>query len=301
LKDTRRTVSRIAQPVKTLAHRFAFVALVLAAVALIVLGRVDVASVEKARQQVVDAATPILDALSQPVVTFNHMVDETQALLSVRADNARLREDRERLMQWQTAARRLETENRVLKGLLNFQPGPAVSFITGRVVADTGGAFVHSLILSTGANAGIRKGQAVVTGDGLLGRVASVGKLAARLLLITDLNSRIPIVIESSRVRAIMAGNNTDQPRLIHLPTGAVISTGDRVVTSGHGGAFPPGLPIGVVSSVTDSGIEVQPFVNRDRVEYVRVLDYGLGGIIRDLPNAGTGIGTGIGTGNRRK
>lgn len=287
MKDTRRTVNRIAQPVKTLAQRFAFVAGMLGAVGLIVLGRVDVSTVESARQQVVDAAAPILDALSQPVVTVNRLIQEGREILNVRSENAALRADRDRLMQWQAAARRLETENRILKGLLNFQPGPAVNFVSARVVADTGGAFVHSLILTTGTDAGVRKGQAVVTGDGLIGRVASVGKLAARLLLITDLNSRIPVVIESTRVRAIMAGNNTNRPKLIHLPTGAVISKGDRVVTSGHGGAFPPGLPIGMVSAVSDTGIEVQPFVDRDSVEYVRILDYGLQGIIRDLPSAG--------------
>jgi rod shape-determining protein MreC len=287
LKDTRRTISRITQPVKTVAHRFAYMTLVLAAVALIVLGRVDIATVENARTQIIDAATPILDALSQPVMTLNRFVDEGRELLAIRSENATLREERARLIQWQAAARKLEAENHMLLGLLNFQPGPAVNFITGRVVADTGGAFVHSMILNAGTKAGVRKGQAVVTGDGLLGRVASVGRRAGRLLLITDLNSRIPIVIESSRVRAIMAGNNTERPRLILLSAGAVISKGDRVVTSGHGGAFPSGLPVGIVSSASEGNIEVQPFVNRDRVEYVRTLDYGLQGIIQELPNAG--------------
>ena len=288
MKETRRTVNRIAQPVKTLASRFAFMALVLAGVALIVLGRVDVATVERARSQILDAVTPILAAISQPVLTVNHWIAEGRELLNVHGENAQLREDRARLSQWQAAARALEAENRILKELLNFQPGPVVNFISGRVVADTGGAFVHSMVINAGAGVGVAKGQAVATGDGLLGRVASVGERAARVLLITDLNSRIPIVIEQSRVRAIMAGNNTSKPRLIHLPTGGTVSVGDRVVTSGHGGAFPPGLPIGVVSAVNDGAIEVTPFANRDRVEFVRILDFGLDGIIHDLPSAGS-------------
>jgi len=94
------------------------------------------------------------------------------------------------------------------------------------------------------------------------------------------LNSRIPVVIESSRVRAILAGDNVDRPRLIHLPPGASISPGDRVVTSGHGGAFPWGLPIGAVASVSDEGITVQLFTERDRLEYVRTVDFGLDGIV---------------------
>ncbi len=287
MKDTRHTVNRIAQPVKTLAHRFAFMALMLAAVALIVLGRIDVTTVEKARIQIVDAVMPILDALSQPVITVNRLVDEGQKILVLHSENASLREERERLMKWQAAARRLEAENRLLKELLNFKSNPAVSFISGRVVADTGGAFVQSMILNAGSNVGVRKGQAVVTGDGLLGRVASAGKLSSRVLLITDLNSRIPVVIESSRVRAIMAGTNANRPRLTHLPTGAVIANGDRIVTSGHGGVFPAGLPVGIVSSGQEGAFNVQLFINRDRVEYVRIIDYGLRGIIQNVLPAG--------------
>ena len=287
MKDTRHAVNRIAQPVKTLAHRFAFMALMLAAVALIVLGRIDVTTVEKARIQIVDALMPILDALSQPVITVNRLVGEGQKILAVHSENASLREERERLMKWQAAARRLEAENRLLKELLNFKSNPAVSFISGRVVADTGGAFVQSMILNAGSNVGVRKGQAVVTGDGLLGRVASAGKLSSRVLLITDLNSRIPVVIESSRVRAIMAGTNANRPRLTHLPTGAVIANGDRIVTSGHGGVFPAGLPVGIVSSGQEGAFDVQLFINRDRVEYVRIIDYGLRGIIQNVLPAG--------------
>jgi len=283
LKDTRHTVNRIAQPVKTLAHRFAFMALMLAAVALIVLGRVDATTVEKARIQIVDAVMPILDALSQPVITVNRLVGEGQKILVVHSENASLREERERLMKWQAAAKRLEAENRLLKELLNFKSNPAVSFISGRVVADTGGAFVQSMILNAGSNVGVRKGQAVVTGNGLLGRVASAGKLSSRVLLVTDLNSRIPVVIESSRVRAIMAGTNANRPRLTHIPTGAVIANGDRIVTSGHGGVFPPGLPVGIVSSGQEDAFNVQLFINRDRVEYVRIIDYGLRGIIQNV------------------
>ena len=287
MKDTRHTVNRIAQPVKTLAHRFAFMALMLAAVALIVLGRIDVTTVEKARIHIVDAVVPILDALSQPVITVNRLVGEGQKILVVHSENASLREERERLMKWQVAARRLEAENRLLKELLNFKSNPAARFISGRVVADTGGAFVQSMILNAGSNVGVRKGQAVVTGDGLLGRVASAGKLSSRVLLITDLNSRIPVVIESSRVRAIMAGTNTNRPRLTHLPTGAVIANGDRIVTSGHGGVFPAGLPVGIVSSGQEGAFNVQLFINRDRVEYVRIIDYGLRGIIQNVLPAG--------------
>jgi rod shape-determining protein MreC len=62
---------------------------------------------------------------------------------------------------------------------------------------------------------------------------------------------------------------------------------GDRIVTSGHGGAFPPGLPIGIVSSVSDGGIKIEPFISRDRLEYVRVVNFGLEGVVQ-LPQPAT-------------
>ncbi|MDD9877495.1 MAG: rod shape-determining protein MreC [Magnetovibrio sp.] len=288
MKNSSRTVSRITAPVRSAAQRFAYLMLVLGGVGILVIGRVDTLMMERVRAQITDAVAPILSALSTPVDTVNWAINEARQIYDVHGENQRLRAERDRLLQWQAAARKLEVENRLLKGMLNFTSHPNASFVTARVVADSGGAFAHSVILDAGERAGVRKGEAAVTGDGLIGRVSGVGSRSSRLLLITDLNSRIPVVVESTRVRAILAGTNTDRPRMIHLPTGAAVTVGDRVVTSGHGGAFPEGLPVGVVSSADDGIIEVQPYVNRDRLEYVRILDYGLKGIIQSGPDRGT-------------
>ncbi|HER26444.1 MAG TPA: hypothetical protein ENI69_04980 [Rhodospirillales bacterium] len=90
----------------------------------------------------------------------------------------------------------------------------------------------------------------------------------------------MPVLVEPTRTRAILAGNNTDRPRLIHLPPGVTVSPGDRIVTSGDGGVFPMGLPVGVIETVSEAGITMQPFVRRDRIEYVRLIDFGLKGVI---------------------
>jgi len=287
MKENPRSINRLAAPIKGLAQRFAFMALVLTAFALMLWGKVDVATMERARTQVTDAVAPILDVISRPIDSIDLAINRAHDIYAVHEQNVQLRKDRDRLLHWQAAARRLEAENKVLRSLLNFVPGAEANFITGRVIADTGGAFIHSVILNAGARAGVRKGQAAVTGDGLVGRVAGVGTGSARVLLITDLNSRIPILVGPERTRAIMAGDNSERTKLIHLPSGATVEEGDRVVTSGHGGAFPVGLPVGVVVSVDDKGISVQPLVNRNRLEYVRVLDYGLRGIIQ-VPPKGT-------------
>jgi len=284
LKEHQRSVHRIAAPIKSLLQRFAYLGLVGAAFALMLLGKADTVLVERFRAQVTDAVAPILEVLSRPAAAVSEIVDQVRELANLRDENARLRDDNARLLKWQSVARRLDAENQALRDLLGFVPPPDATFISARVIADTGGAFAHSVLLDTGREAGARKGQAVVTGEGLVGRVAGVGARSIRVLLITDLNSRIPVLVERTRTRAILAGDNSDQPHLIHLPPGARVSPGDRVVTSGHGGAFPPGLPVGTVAAVSDGGITVQPFVQRDRLEYVRVVDFGLQGILPPQP-----------------
>ncbi|NQU60426.1 MAG: rod shape-determining protein MreC [Rhodospirillales bacterium] len=262
--------------------------LILSAVGLMILGKVDVLLMDSVRIHVTDAIAPVLDGLSRPVDSFAKAVQHVRELSDLKKENELLRRNEDRLLQWQGAARRLEAENKVLKGLLNFVPGKQPSYITARVIADTGGAFAHSLILNAGSRDGVTKGQAAMTGEGLVGRVAGVGTRSARILLITDLNSRIPVLVGESRTRAILAGNNSDRPKLIHLPSGETVSAGDRIVTSGHGGAFVPGMPVGMVTSVNDGGIAVKPFVERNRLEYIRLLDYGLGGILQ-VPEGITG------------
>ena len=280
MKNSKRTVNRITAPVKNFGQRSANLLLILAAVGVLIIGRVDMISLENVRVQFVDAVAPIIDVIGRPVEGVKSAIRKVEEIYLVFDTNQKLRDDRKKLLHWQSLARKLEVENRTLKRLLNFEEGLETRFITSRVIADPGGAFAHSLILNAGEKVGVRKGQAALTGDGLIGRISGVGRRSSRLLLITDLNSRIPVVVEATRTRAVMAGTNTGRPKLIHIPTGAVIAIGDRIVTSGHGGVFPVGLPVGVVAAISDSGIEIQPYVNRNRIEYVRVLDYGLSGII---------------------
>jgi rod shape-determining protein MreC len=282
VKDHSRFTYRFYTPFSGLTQRFTFLGLVIFAFALILIARIDVAMMERVRIQVTDSVAPIIDIMSRPMAFLNETIVQLSALTTVHERNESLRQDNERLLHWQSVARMLEAENQALRAQLNYKPGPEASYVSARVIADTGGAFAHSVLLNIGYQPGVDKGHAVVTGDGLIGRVEGVGSRATRVLLISDLNSRIPVLIEATRTRAILAGNNSNRPRLIHLAPGATVSPGDRIVTSGHGGVFPVGLPIGLVDAVNEGGISVLPFVPRDRLEYVRILDFGLKGIIND-------------------
>jgi rod shape-determining protein MreC len=95
------------------------------------------------------------------------------------------------------------------------------------------------------------------------------------VLLLTDFNSRIPVLVEPSRDQAILAGNNTRRPSLVFLPLNPRLSVGDRVLTSGRGGVLPPGLEVGTVTAIDDTGVTVEPLVDFARLEYLRLIEYG--------------------------
>ena len=271
-RRTSGSLSRVAVPVRALAHRFGLFLLLGAATTLMVVSKADPNSVSQLRTGIVDTAAPILDALSRPVESGKRIVAEVGGMLALRDENAELRLAVDRLRRWELAARSLETENAALRGLLNLRPESRPSFISARVIGDSGNAYVRTLLVAAGAGDGVRRGQAAITGDGLAGRVVEVGRRASRILLVTDLNSRIPVLIEATRQRAVLAGDNTDTARLTFLPGDIRIPVGARIVTSGHGGVLMPGLPVGLVSQVADGVVRVQPLADLDRLEYVRLM-----------------------------
>lgn len=271
---------RVASPLKAWASRFALLLLVGAAFGLMLIGRTNSFIVEETRTAVTDMVTPILDAVSQPVETFSGVIDQAEALANLRSENLALKEQNTRLLEWQAVARRLEAENAALRSLNRMVPDPAMSYVTARVVGDPGGAFVRTVLINAGERNGVEKGQAAITADGLAGRIAEVGKRSARVLLLTDINSRVPVVVGDARDRGVLAGDNTNAPELLYLGPTAKVQVGDRVTTSGHGGVFPPGLPIGVVAGVGEMGIRVKPFVDWAHMEVLRIVDYEMTGIL---------------------
>ncbi len=273
MRHRAKSVVRVAT-IKSLANRFSFLLLLMAAVALMIVGKVDAVIVDQLRTRTTDAVAPLLDALSRPAATVARGVNEIQDLARLREENARLESENAALRQFQAAAYRLSAENRSLRQLMNYEPAPPHSFVTGRVIGDNSGAFVRSLAVHLGYRHGVRDGLAVLGGYGLIGRTVQTGERSTRVLLITDLNARIPVVVEESRHRSILGGDNTDQPRLLYLPPDTKPTIGERVVTSGHGGMFPPGLPIGVVASIRESDVRVTPLEDPSQLEFVRIVDF---------------------------
>jgi len=199
-------------------------------------------------------------------------------MLTIYQDNTRLRAENERLRRWQSVALALDAENTTLKANLGWLPDPTPNYVTARVVADAGGVYARAVLLSVGPNHNIVKGQIALDDRGLVGRVTELGGRSARVLLITDINSRIPVVLESSRARAILAGTNGVRPRLMFWPEGVQPAEGERVVTSAEANAFPANLPVGTVRYNANGVPEIEPDARLRSLDIVRIFDYGMSG-----------------------
>ena len=271
---------RITAPVKAAAQRLTLPFLIFVSAMLVVFGKTDSLLYDGLRVGLVDRMAPVLQAVSQPFATITSGFQAISDAVDIHRENAELREENARLLQWQEVARSLAAENAELRELAKLVPQDAVNSIASRVIADSGGAFARNVLINVGHNDGVERGQAAMTGVGLVGRVAEVGARTARVLLLTDLNSHIPVEFEETHDRAILDGDNSEEPRLVYLPPKTEVKAGMRIVTDGAGGVFPPGLPVGVVSSVSGDVIRVEPYAELARLELVRIVDFGLSGVL---------------------
>ncbi len=219
-----------------------------------------------------DASAPVVNMVAVPVQNAAVFVRDVSGLAAIQAENARLVEENEKLRSWYHTALTLEAENQSLRELMNVQVEARHTYISARIMTDGQSNFAKSLLVAVGSQDGVRKGQAVISGDGLVGRVVEAGEKTARVLLLNDINSRIPVIIDNSRQHAVFAGQNTGQGVLMHLPPESKVDDGVRVVTSGVGGIFPPGIPVGIVKTQGEE-VLVKPNADFSRLMYVRIID----------------------------
>ena len=285
---------RLSIPLRQSLAKLTLPALFAAAFGLMLLGKADAMLAERARMALADAMEPIYGAVAAPLASLRRSADAVPGWFDLAGENARLRRENAALRRWQSVALALDHENAQLKANLHWLPDAASSYVTARVVADAGGVYARAVLLAAGPNHGVTKGQVALDDRGLVGRVTETGARAVRVLLITDLNSRIPVLLEGSRARAIMVGTNGARPRLLYWPEGVPPVEGERVVTSAEANVFPAGLPVGVVRYAGRNLPEVEPLARLDRLEMVRLFDYGLRGAAPPEVSAATPVASAL-------
>jgi len=188
-----------------------------------------------------------------------------------------LKKENQQLKDREAYYQTLKAENAELRQILHVVKSHERQFKTVPVISYPGKPFVKSILLEAGQQQGIEPQKALITSDGLVGRTIESSPTLTRGLLITDLNSHIPVIVKPSNHHAILIGDNTDKPLLKYLPYNVELKKGDTVETSGKGGVFPSGIPVGVVDSFSDGEATVKPYANLDSLSFVHVLSYKLG------------------------
>ncbi len=252
-------------------HSAGLLALMFIAVCLLVLSRLDHPAVRAIKGRTSELLAPVLEIASVPSVAVTRLRRQVATYMDLFVEIDRLKLENQQLKQYVWRTQMLEAEVSRYKTLLNGVKEPGLGFVTARVIADSRGVFVRSVLVNAGGSNRVRNGFAVINGDGLIGRVIDTGASVARVLLLTDLNSRIPVMVGTQGERAVMHGDNGPRPMLEHLSAETKVSAGDAVFTSGQDGILPKGLKIGVVA-VEGQSFVVEPYAGLDAVEYVSVL-----------------------------
>jgi rod shape-determining protein MreC len=239
-----------------------------------------------------DAAASAGRVATGPARGAENFFDRLGGLWDATARVQELERENSELEQWRDLAERLAERNARYEALLRM---PADAFgegadlenaIAAQLVLDSGGPFMRTLVANAGGDHGVRIGYIAVNENGLVGRVVSVGRRSSRVLMLDDYSSRIPVMGEASRVRAVLAGQATRRPELITHPfqmqaprldfiVGAEnLREGERVITSGDGGLFPRGIPVGVARGDRDGSWRVALAASQRPIDFVRLIPF---------------------------
>jgi len=224
------------------------------------------------RQTMDTVAKPVSGAIAAPGRWTGLGVDYVRSYFFTASENRRLKAEMAEMRQWRDRALALQDQNDRFRSLLGLRTDPPIPMTAARVVSDSRGPFANTRLADAGSERGVEVGNPVLNERGLVGRVVGVAKGASRVLLLTDIASRTPVMIDRTNARAILTGDGGPNPKLDYLRGVDPIQQGDRVVTSGDGGVVPRGLPVGAAVKGLDGRWRVVLFADQSSIDYVRIL-----------------------------
>jgi rod shape-determining protein MreC len=249
------------------------------AVVFVLLGKAQGGLFDKVRAHVTDMMAPMLEKVRAPVAGFDRFIGSIGEIFSVYEQNLKLKEENARLRQWRNVAIVLQGRVARYQTLLHAVPDPQMNRVLARVIGRASRPFLQTMILDAGRDHHALPGQAVMDARGMIGRVYLTGRRTSWVILLTDLNSRIPVTITPSsgkagNIQALMTGDNSALPILDMVSRTVTLHTGDQVTSSGNGGLLPAGLPIGTVVPNSAGGWRVALLADAAASQDVEILNF---------------------------
>ena len=235
------------------------------------------------QKAVLAVGVPVVQASQSPAKYSADLASWLKDVSTVHSSNKDLKKRIRTLEEEVNDLKRVRHENERLSELLGAIKGLKGDPITTYVLMDPASPFRRTVLVGAGRVEGVEKGQEVISGAGLVGRIVEVFEHSARVLLISDYISRVPVKILETRERAILSGTNKNEDLvLLFTEKGKFIRPQMTVVTSGDGDVFSEGLPVGIVETVGDE-VHVRPDVDLSRIDRVSILRREVKGVLKDV------------------
>jgi rod shape-determining protein MreC len=251
-------------------QKFSLLALMLLSVVLLFIETIEIKPLNYLRFFLKDSIYRGSTVVSLPSEAFRSVMLTAEDHMNLYKQNIELRKKNSLLEEKIYNTSFLVLENEQLRKLLVDHEISSNNIISSRVMINKKSPYLNSFVISSGRNKKIKNGMAALDGKYFVGRIIDVNFFSSRVLLITDLNSRIPVIIEPKGYHAIMAGNGTPNPILEFLPKNHNIKVGNKVFTSGKEGIFLPGIPIGKIKIVSEK-ISLSLFSDINQITFISI------------------------------
>ena len=252
-------------------QRFSLFALTVLSVLLIFLETIETKPLDRIRAFIKDTIFRGSLVASYPTKTFSSTYGFFERHINLYSEYNELIEENNKLKNNISKSDFLELENSQLRKLIEEQVSSPTNLVSARVMLDKQSPYLNSFVINIGSNKNIKNGMTVLSGKYFIGRIVDVNYFSSRVLLVSDLNSKIPIITEPSGSHAILSGHGKNEPTLEYLPENHDIQNGDKIYTSGKEGIFNPGTPIGEAKVEKDQ-VTVSLFSNLDQITFVNIV-----------------------------
>ena len=250
-------------------QKFSILSLIIIAIIIFFLDVYGFGVIKTSRAVINDIIYRVSYLTSTPTRMLPNFNSGIASHFNLKKENEKLRKTIEKYKALELNLEYLTNENQNLKKVLNAENISNVSnIILAKVLVDRNSPFLKSIIVNKGSKEGIEKGMPVTKDNNLVGRIVETNYLSSRVLLLNDLNSRIPVTLDADNSQAILSGGGTSKPKLDYLPEGYEFTDDVNVFASGKDGIFNSGTPIG---KTTIDG-EVDLFVDPNQLSFVTVI-----------------------------
>ena len=251
-------------------QRFSLFVLVSLSILFIFIETIDTKPLNYLRSFIKDTIYRGSLVISTPSKSFSNFSGYIKEHMNLYSNYIELKKENNELRNDITKSEFLELENNQLRKLIEEQVASPSNLVSARVMLDKTSPYLNSFIINTGSNKNVKNGMAVLDGKNFIGRIVDVNFFSSRVLLVSDLNSKIPVIVEPSGDHAILRGRGTNEPTLEYLPENHTFQDGDKVYTSGKGGIFSPGIPIGEIK-IEKNAIKASLFSDLSQITFINI------------------------------